>query len=414
MAVKQSTELQRSIPKEISIFKLADLFKTEGKKASEEFISKKLEKWKTAEVKIGIMGRVKSGKSSFINAIMELKSNDDRAAKVGVLQTTKDIIAYPLPKNNLIKLYDIPGMGTKAFPRAKYLEMINYEQFDVCIIVTNGAYGEDEMFLAEQLNNDKKNFFYVRTFIAQDIENDEKDKQDEKYNPQLLINSVKNAIKEDIPEGSSSELYIIDNRHPLEYDFPELKQNIRNSLPSKKRDALLFSLNASDKIILDEKIKQLQKQIFWVSTLSGVIGIVPIYNTNLDLKIIRDNSKFFIQQLGLSIETLKTLAELTKTPFEDLQKIVQPSNDPSAIYGFADDDDNILKTMITKLDLQNAGIVNIDSWLLNVPIYATYVGSRMTYKILDAILSKMEKSAHKLIYRVADTLAKEAIGGINK
>ena len=160
---------------------------------------------------------------------------------------------------------------------------------------------------------------------------------------------------------------------------------------------------------MDEKIKQLQKRIFWASALSGAIGIVPLYGNKLDLKIIRDNSKYFIQQLGLSIEKVKTLAELAKTPFEDHQRIVQPPNNPSAIYGFADDDDDkIFKQMIENLDLQNADIVIIDSWLLSVPIYATYTGSRMTYKILYAILSKMENSAREVVYRSGRTLAPDA------
>ena len=99
---------------------------------------------------------------------------------------------------------------------------------------------------------------------------------------------------------------------------------------------------------------------------------------------------------------------MTKTPFEDLQRIVQPPNNLSAIYGFADGDYNILKIMIEKLDLQNAGIENIGSWLLNMPIYATYAGSRMTYKILYAILSKMENSAREVVYRAGRTLATDA------
>ena len=294
-------------------------------------------------------------------------------------------------------------MGTKAFPRDNYLKIIDYEKYDICIIVTNGVYSEDETFLAEQLKNHNKTFFYVRTFIAQDIENDKQDNVNS--DPQLLINSVRQAIIEDIPLGSSSELYIIDNRHPLEYDFPELTKKILTSLKSKKREALLYSLNASDKIILDEKIKQLRKRIFWASAISGAKRIVPLYGNKLDLNLIRERSKFFILQLGLTTEALKTLAGLTKTPFKDLQIIVQPPDDPSAIYGFADDDDNILKTMIEKLDLQNAGIVKIDSWLLSVPIYATYAGSRITYKILYAILSKMELSEREVIYRAGKTLA---------
>jgi interferon gamma inducible protein 47 len=409
MAFEQSTELERSVPKEVSISKLAEICKIKGEKACDEFISKKLEKWKTVEVKIGVMGRVKSGKSSFINAVIGLKPNDVGAAKVSVLQTTKAVEAYNFPENKLIKLYDIPGMGTKNFPRNTYLQTIDYKRFDVCIIVTNGVYSEDEMFLAQQLNNYYTTFFYVRTFIAQDIENDDKDNpnrnQEEKMKKQEeLIESVKKGILEDIPPGSSSELYIIDNRCPLEYDFPILKKRILNSLKSKKREALLYSLNASDKIILDEKIKQLQTRIFWLSALSGICGIVPIYKSKIDLKIIRDNSQFFIQQLGLMKETLETLAKLSKTPFEDLDKIVQPPNDPSAIYGFVDDD-NILKTMIEKLNLNTDDIVKIDSWLLNMPIYATYAGSRMIYKILDAILSKMKTSAIEVLYRAGKTLA---------
>ena len=77
--------------------------------------------------------------------------------------------------------------------------------------------------MAEQLKNHNKTVFYVRNFIAQFAQDTENDKQENvNCDPQSLINNVRKSILEDIPSGSSAELYIIDNRHPLEYDFPKL------------------------------------------------------------------------------------------------------------------------------------------------------------------------------------------------
>jgi len=53
-----------------------------------------------------------------------LTADDDGAADVGVTETTTDIVAYPHPNNEMLKFWDLPGVGTPRFPKDQYLEAI--------------------------------------------------------------------------------------------------------------------------------------------------------------------------------------------------------------------------------------------------------------------------------------------------
>jgi len=53
-----------------------------------------------------------------------LTGDDDGAAAVGVTETATDIVAYPHPNNEMLKFWDLPGVGTPRFPKDQYLEAI--------------------------------------------------------------------------------------------------------------------------------------------------------------------------------------------------------------------------------------------------------------------------------------------------
>lgn len=58
---------------------------------------------------IAVTGESGTGKSSFINAIRELDSDDEGAAKTGVTETTTDPTPYEHPTMPNVTLWDLPG-----------------------------------------------------------------------------------------------------------------------------------------------------------------------------------------------------------------------------------------------------------------------------------------------------------------
>ena len=57
-------------------------------------------------------------------AVRRLTADDEGAAAVGVTETTTDITDYPHPNNEMLKFWDLPGVGTPRFTKDRYLEAI--------------------------------------------------------------------------------------------------------------------------------------------------------------------------------------------------------------------------------------------------------------------------------------------------
>ncbi|VDI81456.1 Hypothetical predicted protein [Mytilus galloprovincialis] len=104
---------------------LMDRVENEGPGAIVKHVRENLDRWKTEELKIGISGRIKTGKSTFINAVLGLRPNQPGAAKSGSGNTTQHVTPYPHPRNDKIVLFDFPGVGTEEHPKSKYMTKVN-------------------------------------------------------------------------------------------------------------------------------------------------------------------------------------------------------------------------------------------------------------------------------------------------
>mmetsp|Transcript_94978 Transcript_94978/g.188139 ORF Transcript_94978/g.188139 Transcript_94978/m.188139 type:complete len:343 (-) Transcript_94978:297-1325(-) len=128
-----------------------------------------------------VIGRVGSGKSTFINTIRCLKANDPGAASVGVGHTT----TQPQPYNfngqmaetvgNMARIWDVPGAGTKQWPCASYLRDAGLRYFDGVVFVTSGAFSETDLDLIQQLLAFKVPYYVVRNKVDQDVVNNAED-----------------------------------------------------------------------------------------------------------------------------------------------------------------------------------------------------------------------------------------------
>ena len=118
MAESKNT-IQSNIPKE-EILKFA----AKGFDELKAHLKEKCSQWEKSNIAIGVIGEVKSGKSSFINVVRGLDDNAEGAAEVDTAECTKTPTPYEYPNNKLITLWDLPGIGTKTFPKETYMEAI--------------------------------------------------------------------------------------------------------------------------------------------------------------------------------------------------------------------------------------------------------------------------------------------------
>ncbi|KAG5267852.1 hypothetical protein AALO_G00226580 [Alosa alosa] len=64
---------------------------------------------------IAVTGVTGAGESTFVNAIRDVSNTEEGAAKIGETETTMEIKAYPHPTMPNVKIWDLPGLGTKNF-----------------------------------------------------------------------------------------------------------------------------------------------------------------------------------------------------------------------------------------------------------------------------------------------------------
>ena len=95
-----------------------------GFQEAHDYLKRKCDGWKNIKITIGVIGESHSGKSSFINTIRGLKPGEPGAAAVRNREWTKPT-PYDYPKNPLVTLWDLPGVGTYNFPQETYMEKIN-------------------------------------------------------------------------------------------------------------------------------------------------------------------------------------------------------------------------------------------------------------------------------------------------
>ncbi|XP_053373604.1 interferon-inducible GTPase 1-like [Mercenaria mercenaria] len=125
-----------------------------------------IDNWKDIEINIGVTGN--SGKSSFINALRGLSSDDEGAAEVGVIETTKTATPYPHPQNEKLILWDLPGLGTPIFPRGTYLSDVGADRVDYFIIISADRFTENDLWLADNMKQKKKMFCFF-LFVVKSI-----------------------------------------------------------------------------------------------------------------------------------------------------------------------------------------------------------------------------------------------------
>ena len=96
-----------------------------GLRELQNYLKEKCDEWKNTKITIGVIGESHSGKSSFINTMRGLRSGDPGAAEAKNRECTREPTPYAYPKNSLLTLWDLPGVGTNNFPRETYLDKMN-------------------------------------------------------------------------------------------------------------------------------------------------------------------------------------------------------------------------------------------------------------------------------------------------
>ena len=267
-----------------AVEELKNSIEKEGLNAAFTHFNETMDNWKNEPVKLAVTGKSGVGKSSFINAIRNLKSDDPGFATTsGSGNTTQHATVYKFPGNKMITLHDLPGFGTTQFPKNEYEEKMGLHNYDYCLIFV-GNIEENDIDIAKKLKEMDKPFCFVRSKIDIDIENAKTDGEPEtEVIKKIMLKSLDILKHAGIKEA---RFFVISNRSRRIGHFNELVSYIQSNLPKLKCDAVMFSLlgELTDDII-DSKYKMLKERIWKVSVASASLAATPVPGLDVVLNL---------------------------------------------------------------------------------------------------------------------------------
>ncbi|XP_045184768.2 T-cell-specific guanine nucleotide triphosphate-binding protein 2-like [Mercenaria mercenaria] len=303
---------------------LKEHFQRYGLKNITSVLMENVNTWKSKPLNIAVIGESGKGKSSFINAFRGLSPGHKGAAEINEVECTKDCRAFRHPRYDSFVLWDVPGVGTIDFPREKYLNDIQVDRFDFFLLISSSRLTQLEIWLADEIMQRQKKFYFIRTKIDIDIDNKRK-RCGQNFNENLEFINMKDTLSNQLRHVLGKvPFFMISNHHPDKYDFPFILEQLLEDVPNQKKDAMVFGLKGMSQKIIEEKASVLRSRIWKVALLSGVgAGIpIPFVSVGIDTALILEEILFYREQFGLDDQSLENIAYMTKMSLEDFKSLV--------------------------------------------------------------------------------------------
>ncbi|XP_065101656.2 uncharacterized protein [Paramisgurnus dabryanus] len=294
---------------------------TEAVKASGESTLEKAKAKALAEfdqmlnvsLNIAITGNTGSGKSSFVNALRGLCDDDEGSAPTGVTETTMEATMYEQPGMPNVKIWDLPGIGSPNFKANKYLKDVKFDTYDFFIILSSERFHQNDIMLAKEIKKKKKNFYFVRSKIDNDISAEQRKKG---FDEQKILSKIREDCKNNLKEIGNPNVFLISSFELEKYDFEKLRNTLEKELPKHKRSALLQAWPVCSAESLEEKIKFFKGLIWAASLASAGIAVVPVPGLSVacDTAMVLSFLVRCYYAFGLDDRSLSRLSEKVKVP----------------------------------------------------------------------------------------------------
>lgn len=281
-----------------------------------------LESLDSVTLNIAVTGETGAGKSAFINAFRGLGDDDDNSAPTGITETTTQITMYTHPMKSNIQLWDLPGIGMPKFKANKFLKEVQFETYDLFIIISSERFKENDVFLAKEIQKKKKSFYFVRTKIDNDIRSMALKRN---FNEQQELCTIREDCKIKLKEVGNPKVFLISSYDLAKYDFQDLVHTLELDLSEHKRFALVQSVPVYSLAMLEKK-KEYMKNLIWLPAVaSALVAFVPY--PGLSLVIDKTVLTTFLigchYNLGLNEKSLIKLSERMDKPVSQLQSAIK-------------------------------------------------------------------------------------------
>ncbi|XP_032084300.1 interferon-inducible GTPase 5-like isoform X1 [Thamnophis elegans] len=283
-----------------------------------------LNKMQNLPLNIAVVGKGGAGKSSFINAFRGINDDEDEATEVWTVEEAKVPRAYPHPSFPNIMMWELPEIRECNSKAADYFKKVQFERYDVFIMIVADRFTENDAFLAKEIQRMRKKFYYVRSKMDISIEGE---KRKRNFNMEKTLETIRNYCEDNLKESAelSTRVFLVSNLHAHMYDFPLLREKMATELLDYKKHLLTLAGQVfSEDNLMKKKIK-MKSYIKKLAMVSCFFGAVPVVGLSLvcDLGILMVALYYFWKLFGLNHSSLHFLALQTGKGFEELKSGIQ-------------------------------------------------------------------------------------------
>ncbi|XP_015283898.1 PREDICTED: interferon-inducible GTPase 5-like [Gekko japonicus] len=361
---------------------------------------KELKLLKNTTLDIAFTGASGTGKSSLVNAFRNVSDYEEGAAKIGVTQTTMDPERYPHPKFPELTLWDLPGIGTRAFKPREYLEKVNFRKYDFFIIVASERFTMNDAMLASEIQKMNKRFYFVRNKVNQAM--DAERRKPNFSEAQTLAEIRKYCLSNLREEGAvDPRVFLISSWHLNMFDFPLLQKTLAGDLNDLKRPLLIMAMPAFSREQLEEKRAAMEALIWKRALLSCGIGVIPIPGLSLifDIALLVSTMKEFCRNFGLDEESLCNLAKRVGKPVDVLKSAIKKTPMANQI------NPEFVNSLTTKSLLCSSAMV-LEEFADFIPVLGSLIGGvssfSTTFYMLKGFLQDAVEDAESVLAKVAE------------
>lgn len=279
--------------------------------------------------------------------------------------------------------------------------MTNYDTF---LIFTETRFRKDVSVLVETISSIDKKFFFVRSKIDQDVENEKSSKAPGSFCEADMLEKMRLESLKTLGDRlrNRQHVFLISNKYPEKWDFKNLTLAVLDVLPTDLRECLTLSLGVLKSLsteTLARKVEILRVRARWVALASAAAALVPLPGVSLvaDIGLIYNELEFYRFQLGLP--------ELGSDEFKKLSRATQAK----------------VKICLSFLELAAKGATWLASYAsetvaeevvrLILPGLGLAIASAMslgaTYMALMDCLEKMEEAALAVLNEAVEKSARD-------
>ena len=277
----------------------------------------KIERKKDKPLDVALVGEGGTGKTSFINAVRGLDSNDPEY--VDVLEPAQYLKSYT---QNNVRFWD--------YLESKDLNAESFENYDIFLIFSCGRVSEANIRDAVMIHQSEKPFFFIRTMIDQDLENSRRS-HPKTHNDEMMLKRIRSDAEYQLSRANvhDADIFLISNFETTSYDFPELKRKLMSSsnVQCYKSRSLAISLRwfCADGITnMAESLPEDISKVSW-SALWWCLVPLPGYFMNSTKGLLINEIGNYKRKLGIDDNSITTALRWAGIQFTSLDEETRTS-----------------------------------------------------------------------------------------